>query len=157
MSATNQVEIRLAAERDIGALLPLVDEYWRFEAIAGFDATRVAALLAQVLSEPALGRVWIAVVGGRPAGYLLAVFVFSLEYQGLTAEIDELYVLPQYRNLGLGGKLLTVAEATFRVHGCTNIALQIGRDNDAARAFYRGHGYEGRAGFEMVGKHLQSN
>jgi ribosomal protein S18 acetylase RimI-like enzyme len=157
MSVTNQVEIRLAAERDIDALVPLVEHYWRFEAIEGFAAARVAELLARLLSDPVLGRIWVATVGTRPAGYLLAVFVFSLEYQGLTAEIDELYVLPQHRNLGLGGKLLTVAEATFRVHGCTNITLQIGRDNDAARAFYRGHGYEGRAGFEMVGKHLQSN
>jgi hypothetical protein len=32
--------------------------------------------------------------------------------------------------------------------------LQIGRDNAAARAFYRGHGYADRAGFELVDKVL---
>ena len=40
------------------------------------------------------GRAWIARVYGEPAAYLLAVYVFSLEYQGLTAEIDEFYVVP---------------------------------------------------------------
>jgi ribosomal protein S18 acetylase RimI-like enzyme len=82
------------------------------------------------------------------------VYVFSLEHQGLTAEIDELFVVAQYRGLGLGGRMLATAEETFRSGGCTNVSLQIGRDNAAARAFYRGRGYLDRAGFELVGKTL---
>ena len=151
---TGNIEVRLAAARDIAALLPLVEEYWRFEAIEGFDATGIAGLLKRVIADPALGRVWVASVDGQPAGYLLAVFVFSLEHQGLTAEIDELYVAPQYRGRGLGMRLLAAGEAAFRIAGCTNISLQIGRDNAAARAFYRGHGYEHRAGFDLVDKTL---
>jgi len=85
---------------------------------------------------------------------LVTVYVFSLEYQGLTAEIDELFVLPQYRRAGLGARLLSMAEETFRRGGCTVAFLQIGRDNEAARAFYRGHGYADRAGFELVDKKL---
>jgi len=146
---------RTATAQDIPALLPLVEQYWRFEAIEGFDATEVAALLRRVIADPALGRLWVADVDGQPAGYLLAVFVFSLEHQGLTAEIDELFVAPQYRGRGLGLGLLAAAEAAFRIAGCTNVALQIGRDNEAARAFYRSHGYEDRAGFELVDKSLE--
>jgi ribosomal protein S18 acetylase RimI-like enzyme len=72
----------------------------------------------------------------------------------ITAEIDELYVMPQYRRLGLGAKLLTMAEKSFREGGCTVAFLQIGRDNADARAFYRRHGYADRAGFELVDKFL---
>jgi GNAT superfamily N-acetyltransferase len=151
---TEDIHIRLAAPPDSVALVPLVEQYWRFEAIEGFDAARVATLLTQVLADPALGRVWIAIVDGRPAGYLLAVFVFSLEYQGLTAEIDELFVVSRHRGLGLGGKLLDDAEAYFRDAGCTRVALQIGRDNEAARAFYQRRGFAGRNGFELVSKSL---
>jgi ribosomal protein S18 acetylase RimI-like enzyme len=32
--------------------------------------------------------------------------------------------------------------------------LQLGRSNEAARSFYRQHGFEDRAGFELVSKML---
>ena len=151
---TRAVNITPATLADIERLLPLVEQYWRFEAIEGFDARRLAVLLQRVMSDDSLGHVWLAEVDGNAAGYLLAVFVFSLEHQGLTAEIDEFFVGPAYRSLGIGSLLLAAAEASFRIRGCTNIALQIGRDNDEARAFYRRHGYVDRAGFDLVDKNL---
>ena len=151
---TDRAEIRAATARDIPGVLPLVEQYWRFEAIEGFDGTRITALLKRVLNDASLGHVWIGTVDGVPAGYLLAVYVFSLEHRGLTAEIDEFFVLPGFRGAGLGRELLRQAEEQFRVRGCTNVALQIGRDNNVARAFYRSHGYQDRAGFELVDKML---
>ena len=57
--------------------------------------------------------------------------------------------------LGVGSRLLEAAEGTLsRTRGCTNVALQIGRDNAEARAFYRRHGYADRAGFDLVDKML---
>jgi GNAT superfamily N-acetyltransferase len=152
---TQAIDIQTAAPTDIEALLPMVEEYWRFEAIEGFDATRMRSLLTRVLEDASLGRAWLARVYGEPAGYLLAVYVFSLEYQGLTAEIDEFFVLPPHRGLGLGQQMLTAAEAQFRIEGCTNVSLQLGRRNEAARKFYRRHGFEDRAGYELVSKTLK--
>jgi ribosomal protein S18 acetylase RimI-like enzyme len=149
--ATN---IRLALPEDIDVLLPMIEQYWRFENIEGFDVGRMRKIVARLLEDASLGRLWIANVYGEPAGYLLAVYVFSLEHQGLTAEIDELFIAPQHRNLGIGANLLTAAEGQFRAEGCTNVSLQIGRANEAARRFYRGHGFEGRAGYEIVSKML---
>jgi len=152
MTQTSSVD--LATVDDIGALLPLVEQYWRFENIEGFDPARMRALLTKVLEDASLGRVWISRVYGEAAGYLLAVYVFSLEFQGQTAEIDEFYVIPQHRGLGIGAAMLAAAEAQFRTEGCTNVALQLGRSNEAARKFYQQHGFEGRAGFELVSKLL---
>ena len=149
-----RVEIFPASTADLCDLVPMVEQYWRFESIEAFDAARVAGLLEKVIAQPALGRVWLARVDDSAAAYLLAVYVFSLEHQGMTAEIDEFFVMPGYRRLGLGGQLLKTAERAFRADGCTKVALQIGRDNTAARAFYRRHGYGDRAGFELVDKTL---
>jgi GNAT superfamily N-acetyltransferase len=148
------VQIQTATADDLDVLLPMVEQYWKFEAIEGFDPTRVRALLARVFEDASLGRAWLARVYNEPAGYLLAVYVFSLEHQGLTAEIDEFFVLPQHRGLGLGARMLAAAEAQFRIEGCTNVSLQLGRSNEAARRFYRQNGFEDREGFELVSKNL---
>ncbi|MBM4218908.1 MAG: GNAT family N-acetyltransferase [Gammaproteobacteria bacterium] len=150
----NAEVLRPATAHDIPALLPLVEEYWRFEEIAGFDPARVGRELGHACADPRLASAWIAFARGAPAGYLLAVYVFSLEHLGLTAEIDEFFVLPSARSRGLGDALLTLAEAEFARRGCTNVALQLGAGNDRARVFYRAHGYRERAGFELLDKML---
>jgi GNAT superfamily N-acetyltransferase len=147
-------DVRPVTAQEIPALLPLVEEYWRFEDIAGFDRDRIARELGRLCAEPRLGGAWISYTRGSAVGYLLAVYVFSLEHLGLTAEIDEFFVLPSARSHGLGDGLLRRAEAEFVRRGCTNVALQLGRGNDRARVFYRAHGYSERAGFELLDKML---
>jgi ribosomal protein S18 acetylase RimI-like enzyme len=152
---TETTEIRPARSEDIDVLLPMIEQYWRFENIEGFDNSRMRKIVSRLLEDASLGRIWIATVYGEPAGYLLAVYVFSLEHQGLTAEIDEFFIQPQQRKLGLGTRMLGAAEEQFRAEGCTNVSLQIGRSNEAARRFfYRGHGFDYRAGYEIVSKML---
>ena len=151
---SDTIVIRPASPEDLDALLPMVEQYWRFEAIEGFEIGRMRKILGRVLDDASLGRAWVATVYGEPAGYLLAVYVFSLEHQGITAEIDEFFVVPQHRGLGLGAKMLAAAEMQFRTEGCTNVSLQIGRSNEDARRFYRSHGFEDRAGYELVSKML---
>jgi ribosomal protein S18 acetylase RimI-like enzyme len=146
--------MRPATTADVPALLTLVSKYWEFERLSGFDEVRVARELRRLLSDAALGNVWIATDGPKPVGYLIAVYVFSLEHLGLTAEIDELFVLPEYRGNGLGSRLLQAAESEFAERGCTNVFLQIGRENGSARRFYREQGFGERAGFEMLDKML---
>jgi ribosomal protein S18 acetylase RimI-like enzyme len=142
------------AKDDIPALLRLVEEYWNFEDIAGYDPASVTKELERLLGDPALGSGWIAWSGQDAAAYLLAVYVFSLEHLGLTAEIDEFFVLPSFRGREIRSELLQVAEAEFICRKCTNVSLQLGQQNDRARAFYRANGYGERAGFELLDKML---
>jgi len=152
MSSTTTIQP--ATVEDIDSLLPMVEQYWKFENIEGFDPARMRTLLTRVLEDASLGRIWISRVYGEPAGYLLAVYVFSLEHQGITAEIDEFFLVPQHRGLGIGASMLAAAEAQFRIEECTNVSLQLGRSNEDARRFYRENGFEGRDGFELVSKML---
>ena len=147
-------EIRLATARDVPALLPLIEQYWLFEDLPGFDGPRVGRELARATADPNLASAWIALAKGQAVGYLLAVYVFSLEHLGLTAEIDEFFVLPSARGRGIGESLLRLAETEFVRRACTNVSLQLGRGNDRARVFYRAQGYGERAGYELLDKML---
>jgi GNAT superfamily N-acetyltransferase len=146
--------IRKATSSDVPLLLPLIAEYWKLEDISGFETGRVEIALTRLLSEPGLGAGWLAIFEGVAVGYLLAVYVFSLEHQGLTAEIDELFVSQLRRNQGVGGALLRSAESEFVKVGCKNVSLQLSRENDSARVFYRRHLYSERAGYEILDKML---
>ena len=151
------LQIRQATIDDVPVLLPLVEDYWAFEGISGFDPPRVSEQLTRLFSEPRLGCGWVAFMDGQPVGYLVAVYVFSLEHLGLTAEIDEFMVLDQHRGQGVGSALLAIAESTFARAGCTEVSLQLSRRNDAGRAFYQRRGYSERSGYELLDKALQDS
>ena len=150
-----KANIRPAVAGDIPALLALVRRYWDFEGIEGFTALRVEMVLQRLLADPRLGLVWIAEAEGRLQGYLVAVLVLSVEHQGLMAEIDEFFVIPEARSRGIGGRLLAAAEEALAARGCVRLQLQLAIANSDGRAFYERRGYAGRAGYELLDKSLR--
>lgn len=85
---------------------------------------RVATQFRCLFSGPAPGAGWIGGEEETPAGYLLAVYVFSLEQLGLTAEIDELFVVPSTRGRGIGGERLAATVADTRCDRPTNFSIK---------------------------------
>jgi GNAT superfamily N-acetyltransferase len=153
MSST-QILIRTASPSDIPALVNLVEQYWSFEDIAGFDARRIESLLQAALFAEGRARCWLAEQAGEIGGYLLAVPVFSLEHGGMMAEIDEFFVIPAFRGQGIGAALLLKAETVLRENGVRRLQLQLGSGNARARDFYAARGYGRRSGFELWDKAL---
>ena len=146
--------IRPATREDIAGIAPLVERYWEFESIGGFDGPRIEALLRGLLSQPDRGACWVAAADGRLCGYLLAVFMFSLEHGGLMAEIDEVFVSPEMRSAGTGSLLLAWAERDLAERGLVRLQLQLGVDNARARIFYERHDFRRRRGYELLDKPL---
>jgi GNAT superfamily N-acetyltransferase len=147
--------IRLAVTADVAGVTSLAEQYWEFESIHGFDRPRIEALLRRLLSEPERGACWVAEADGRLCGYLLAVYMFSLEHGGLMAEIDEVFVSAQKRSMGVGALLVAQAERDLIMRGLVRLQLQLGVANDRARVFYERHGFRRRAGYELLDKALQ--
>ncbi len=145
---------RLAAKTDIEALLPLIEGYWHFEGFDDFDAARIRRNLDWLFAHPTAGQIHLAIGEDRPAGYLLLVYNFSLEHDGLMADIDEFFIEEAHRGQGLGARLLAAAEASAQDAGCKSLMLQVAGDNAAARAFYLDHGFFARTGFELLEKDL---
>ena len=139
----------------VAGVAALAKRYWDFESIDGFDAPRIVGLLSDLLSQPERGACWVAEKDGRLCGYLLAVFMFSLEHGGLMAEIDEVFVSEDMRSTGLGSLLVARAERELAERGLVRLQLQLGVGNDRARLFYERHGFRRRAGYELLDKPLQ--
>lgn len=85
--------VREAALNDVPELSALVEQYWKFESILGYDYVQIVALLERLIRTPSLGTIWVAQCGSKLVGYLIAVFIMSVEHRGLMAEIDEFFVV----------------------------------------------------------------
>ena len=133
--------IRLARDSDLENLASLAQLYWQFESIPSFDRARITTLLTDFLSQPQCGHCWVAEEGGRLVGYLLAVYLFSLEHGGMMAEIDEFFVLSEKRSSRVGTALLGAATRAMTQEGITHMQLQLGSQNLNGKRFYERHGF----------------
>jgi ribosomal protein S18 acetylase RimI-like enzyme len=111
----------------------------------------------------------IAETDGRAAGSLVGyeiggtpepvtadtppMFVPLQELENLalgTWYVNILAVLPEFRNLGLGSKLLDIAEDTGKSLGKRGMSIIVSSANDGARRLYERHGYVEKASRAMV-------
>jgi GNAT superfamily N-acetyltransferase len=146
--------IRLARESDADKIATLVARYWKFENIAGFDRPRIVTLLEDFLRQPQRGHCWMAEEDGQLSGYLLAVYLFSLEYGGMMAEIDEFFVLEDKRSSNIGTAMLKTAGDAMAKQGIVRVQLQLGSENLNGKRFYERHGFSPLRGYDVLNKSL---
>ena len=78
-------------------------------------------------------------VGGTVAGYASFAPGNSRGHPN-AAEIQELYLRPEYQGIGLGAKLFSAALKRIRVRGYSRVLVRALADNDRANGFYSRQG-----------------
>ena len=87
-----------------------------------FDAGRQPTALAALAADEPLGRAWLIELDGRPVGYVVLSWGFSVEAGGREACLDELYLVPEVRRRGLGRRVLMLVEAEARRSACAGFS-----------------------------------
>ena len=121
-----------------------------FYAEAGFvlDREHAEEAFTALLADPRLGRVWLIEQGSAVVGHIVVTFVFAMEYGGVIAVVDDLYVRPAYRGAGLGSAALAEVRLVCAGLEMRAMRVEVGRDNAVARSVY------GHAGFAEVDRLL---
>ena len=64
-------------------------------------------LFHEFIADENLGKCWLIYYDGEIVGYVILTYIFSFEYQGRIAFLDELYIKEIYRGKGIGSKTIT--------------------------------------------------
>jgi ribosomal protein S18 acetylase RimI-like enzyme len=130
--------LRLAAvaATDLPLLEQLVRAYYLEDGHIFHEGRQPAALAALVAGEP-FGPAWLIEVERRAVGYLVLSWGFSVEAGGREVCLDEIYLVPEMRNRGLGRRVLALVEAEARAIGGRRIFLEVERHNRAIGLYCR--------------------
>ncbi len=132
--------VRQAALDDIPLLVDLMDEFYA-ESSFPLDREHAARAFRRLLRDPARGAVWLLQADSETAGYVVLCVGFSMEYGGLDAFVDDLYVRPRFRGQGLAHMALTTLFAECQERGVRAVHVEVGRDNLAAKSLYAQFGF----------------
>lgn len=148
------VELEVADESQLGALVPLVRGYHEFEHVTMSDGARAAALAPLLEPDSTLGRIWLVRCGGAVVGYAALTYGYSIEFQGRDAFVDELFLLEKARGQGIGSVVLGRVKAEAAAMGLVALHLEVARNNRQARRLYERWGFEAREQFHMMSCYL---
>jgi GNAT superfamily N-acetyltransferase len=130
-----------AAPDDIETLIPMMRDFYAHEGLAFDEAIARRALLG-VIDGDAFGRVFLIILAGDLAGYVVLTFGYSLEFHGRDAFVDELYLRDEYRGQGIGKRALEFLTGVCAAVGVNALHLEVERSNSHAQAVYRKFGFE---------------
>jgi ribosomal protein S18 acetylase RimI-like enzyme len=139
--------MRKASLDDIPRLVALMVEFYA-EAGYPLNQRRAAEAFTALVADEHLGQVWLIQAGAADVGYLVVTLGYSMEYGGLDAFVDDLFIQRAFRGQGLGTAALAEARSYCVSRGVRAVHLEVARDNAVAQAAYR------RAGFAETDRQL---
>jgi len=139
--------MREATNEDIALLVALMKEFYAETAIP-LDSTQAAQAFSALLHDDRLGNIWLIQAGENEVGYAVVTFSYSMEFGGLNAFLDDLFIRAPFRGGGLGTAALREVRAFCMERGVRALHLETGKDNTVAQALYR------RAGFKVTDRQL---
>ncbi|BCM88881.1 hypothetical protein IAD21_00723 [Abditibacteriota bacterium] len=132
---------RRATALDIALLVEMMEEFYN-EANYSLDYQWAVRSFTGLFANEANGAVWIVDVASEPAGYIVLTLHFSMEYGGLSASIDDLFVRSACRRLGVGRVALDALLAECRRRHVLAVQVETAPDNVAAKSLYQSCGLE---------------
>jgi GNAT superfamily N-acetyltransferase len=133
------IAIRLVRPEDATAVLALVRQ---FPTPTPPDDQAFFASFHAKLSDPA-SYLAVADQRGSLVGYISGDCHPTFYAAGKAAWVDEIFVLPEFRHQGIGGRLLEAFEGWAQQQNCMLVSLATA----GARPFYERLGYTSKAGY----------
>ena len=126
---------------DIETIVTMMQEFYAIDNYP-IDIVVSKALFEEFIKHENLGKSWLIVSDNELIGYIILTFVFSFEYHGKIAFLDELYLTEKVRGKGIGGKTLEFIQSESHKLSLKLIYLEVEMHNEKAQKLYLTQGFE---------------
>jgi aminoglycoside 6'-N-acetyltransferase I len=133
--------VRQATIAELDTALPLLQRFFAEEGF-GTPPDRIRLELRGLLTDPE-SAVFLAWHGADAVGVATVTTSRGIEF-GFSAEMEDLYVLPEMRGIGVGSALIQAVQTWCRSQGCTMIEVVVtpqGQQAHGLIGYYRTRGF----------------
>jgi len=136
------MEITTAISSDIPQLCLLLDQLFAQEAEFKPDHQAQSRGLSAIIDNAEIGDIIVAHDAGQIIGMVNLLYTVSTALGARVAILEDMVISDNYRNRGVGSKLLKYVQEFAKSQGCQRVTLLTDDDNVGAHHFYERHGFE---------------
>ena len=137
MKTPMNIRIEPAQERDVPLILELIRGLAEYERMSDQVVATEAGLREALFGAQPSAEVIIAYADYRPAGFALFFHNFSTFLGRRGLYLEDLFVTPEFRRLGIGRRLLTELARIAVARGCGRFEWSVLDWNAPAIEFYK--------------------
>ena len=99
-------------------------------------------LFETFIANSNLGKAWLIYKGEEVIGYVILTFIFSFEYKGILAFLDELYIKKEHQGKGFGKQAVQFIQQESSQLNVKMLYLEVEQHNENAQKLYLAHDFE---------------
>jgi len=142
MSDSSELEIRAATEGDVPQILTFIRALADYERMADAVVATEEGLRQSLFGTRAYAECVLALWKGKPAGFALFFHNFSTFLGRPGLYLEDLFVQPELRGMGVGRALLAHLAKLATDRNCGRLEWSVLDWNEPAIAFYKSIGAE---------------
>ncbi|MDD3004210.1 GNAT family N-acetyltransferase [Flavobacterium sp.] len=120
---------------DIDIIVPLMQDFYTIDDYP-IDVAISKKLFHTFIENENLGQSWLISYNNEIVGYVILTYIFSFEYQGKIAFLDELYLNKQSQGKGIGKSTIDFIHAEALKNDIKIIYLEVEPHNKIAKKLY---------------------
>lgn len=142
--------IRKIEKKDRDLYITLAEEFYRAGVTLDVvDTKNIEATFDELMRSDEYAECYIIEHEGNTAGFALLAKTFSQEAGGMVIWIEELYLRPEYRSLGLGSEFFKFLEDN-KADNIKRLRLEVEEENTRVVKLYKRMGFKMFAYDQMV-------
>ena len=98
-------------------------------------------LFETFIANPNLGKAWLIYNDEEVIGYVILTFIFSFEYKGILAFLDELYIKKEHQGKGFGKQAVQFIQQESSQLNVKMLYLEVEQHNENAQKLYLAHDF----------------
>jgi GNAT superfamily N-acetyltransferase len=142
MGSENDISITAATPQDVGLILDFIGKLAEYEHLSQEMHATEPLLQEHLFGPHPAAEAIIARVGSAAAGFALFFSTFSTFLAKPGLWLEDLFVLPEHRRLGVGKRLLRQVAQIAIDRGCGRLEWSVLDWNEPALELYRAMGAE---------------
>ena len=125
---------------DISTITQMMQDFYAIDNYP-IDVEVAKNLFQEFISNEHLGKSWLIYTENEIVGYIILTFIFSFEYGGKIAFVDELFIKENARGKGIGKEAIQFIQKEVPKLSLKLLYLEVEPHNENAQKLYLAHDF----------------